>query len=135
MISLSPIISRRIVIALLVAAAFATRLQAADALPRIELRDAFPALKFNRPLWMEEAPDGTKRIFLTEQGGRVWLLPQDRNGAEKKLFLDISDRKTQVQNEEGLLGFAFHPQFKANGKFYIYYSEHSPKRNLLSEMS
>jgi len=107
---------------------------AADALSTIELRDAFPALKFERPLWMEEAPDGSKRLFVVEQAGKVWLLPKDRNSADKNLFLDISDRRPLVQNEEGLLAFAFHPQFKSNGKFYIYYSQHSPERNLLSEI-
>jgi len=107
---------------------------AADALPQIVLREAYPALKFERPLWLEEAPDDSKRLFVVEQAGKVWLLPKDRNGTEKSIFLDISDRKPLVQNEEGLLALAFHPQFKTNGKFYIYYSEHSPKRNVLSEM-
>ena len=109
------------------------RILAADALPHIELRDAYPALKFNRPMWMEEAPDGSRRQFLVEQAGKVWILPQDRNGTGKKLFLDISERRPLVQNEEGLLAFAFHPKFKANGKFYIYYTQQGPKRNVLSE--
>jgi hypothetical protein len=92
----------------------------AAALPPVALRDAYPALTFERPLWMEEAPDGSKRTFLVEQPGRVWLLPRDKSGAEKSLFLDMTDRKPLVQNEEGLLAFAFHPQFKANGRFYVY---------------
>ena len=106
---------------------------AAEPLPTIELRDAYPALKFDRPLWMEEAPDASKRLVVIEQAGKVWRLPQDRNGADKNLFLDISDRRPLVQNEEGLLAFAFHPQFKENGKFYIYYTQQGPKRNILSE--
>src|ERR1041385_6166157 len=83
---------------------------------------------------MEEAPDGSKRMTVVEQDGRVWLLPQDRDSAEKKIFLDITDRKPHVQNEEGLLAFAFHPQFKTNGKFYIYYSQQAPMRSVLSEI-
>lgn len=102
--------------------------------PTLELKNAYPALSFERPLWMEEVPDGSQRKIVVEQAGRIWLLPADRNAAEKKLFLDISGRKPLVQNEEGLLAFAFHPQFKANGRFYIYYTQQGPKRNLLSEL-
>ncbi len=80
-------------------AAALSPLIAAEPLPTVELRDAYPALKFDRPLWMEEAPDASKRSFVIEQAGKVWRLPKDRNGADKNLFLDISDRKPFVQNE------------------------------------
>ena len=108
--------------------------QATNSLPAIELRDAYPALKFERPLWMEEMPDGSKRTIVVEQAGKIWMLPQDRNGVEKKLFLDMTARRPYQQNEEGLLAFAFHPQFKANGKFYLFYTAHGPMRTVLSEM-
>jgi glucose/arabinose dehydrogenase len=115
---------------LLTATAFAQT----PTLPPLELKPAFPALTFDRPMWMEELPDGSKRMILVEQAGRIWLLPADRNSGEKTIFLDISARKPLVQNEEGLLAFAFHPQFRSNGKFYIYYTQQSPKRNLLTEL-
>ncbi|HWD91007.1 MAG TPA: PQQ-dependent sugar dehydrogenase [Verrucomicrobiae bacterium] len=104
-------------------------------LPSIALKPAWPNLKFDRPLWMCEAPDGTHRQFVVEQAGRVWILPADRNSAEPKLFLDISDRHPFRDNEEGLLALAFHPQYKTNGKFYIFYSHpSSPKHTILAEM-
>jgi len=37
-------------------------------------------------------------------------------------FLDIRDRVVDRQNEQGLLGLAFHPNFKDNGLFYINYT-------------
>src|SRR2546421_1098100 len=83
---------------------------------------------------MEEAPDGSKRLFVVEQGGKILALSGNRKSDELTPFLDITDRKPQVQNEEGLLAFAFHPQFKTNGLFYIYYTQQSPKREVLSEM-
>src|SRR5262245_18601311 len=107
---------------------------AADVIPTLDLKVAFPELKFNRPLWLEEAPDDSGRMFVMEQDGRVLLLPQDRAGKELTSFLDITDKKPHVQNEEGLLAFAFHPGFKTNGAFYIYYTQQSPKREVLSEM-
>lgn len=113
---------------------FATPLLAADGIPKLDLKPAYPNLKFDRPLAMVEAPDGTHRMFLVEQAGRIWILPKDRNGSEPKLFLDISDRRPFVDNEEGLLSLAFHPQFKTNGKFYIFYSHPSaPKHTILAE--
>lgn len=105
-----------------------------EPLPPVALRVAYPALNFDRPLWMEEAPDDSKRIIVIEQQGKIWLLPRDRNSAERRVFLDITDRKPLVQNEEGLLAFAFHPQFKSNGRFYIYYTQQVPKRNVISEI-
>src|SRR6185503_21041589 len=112
----------------------AGNLLAADALPKLDLKPAYPKLNFSRPLAMIESPDGTHRQFVIEQAGRIWILPADRNSSEPKLFLDLSDRHPFVDNEEGLLSLAFHPQFKSNGKFYIWYSHPSnPKHTILAE--
>src|SRR5882724_2918951 len=116
------------VLALTVSAA-----RAQNNLPSVDLKVAWTHLKFDRPVAMIEAPDGSHRQFLVEQDGRIWILPTDRNGSEPKLFLDISDRHPHRDNEEGLLCLAFHPQFKTNGKFYIFYTQQNPKRNILSE--
>jgi glucose/arabinose dehydrogenase len=112
----------------------ATPRAVAAPLPVIELKAAFPELKFNRPLWMEEAPDGSKRLFVIEQDGKVLMFPRERGAKEPKVFADISDRKPHVQNEEGLLAFAFDPHFKSNGAFYLYYVQQSPKRSVLSQI-
>jgi len=108
--------------------------RAADPLPALDLAIAFPNLKFNRPLWMEEVPDGSKRVIVIEQDGRVFIFPCDRSARDRKTFLDITPRKPHVQNEEGLLAFAFHPQFKNNGLLYLYYIQQAPKRSVLSEV-
>src|SRR5438445_8675821 len=99
------------------AAIFAGQAASPASLPSLDLKVGFPELKFNRPLWMEEAPDGSGRLFVVEQAGKVFILPQDRSGKETRTFLDITERRPYVQNEEGLLGLAFHPQFKTNGAF------------------
>jgi glucose/arabinose dehydrogenase len=108
--------------------------RAADPIPSLSLTVAFPNLKFNRPLWMEEIPDDSKRVIVIEQDGKVLLFPRDASAKNPKTFLDLTPRKTHVQNEEGLLAFAFHPKFKENGLLYLYYTQQAPKREVLSEV-
>lgn len=110
-----------------------TLVAAGAALPPVALRDAFPALTLDRPLWLAEAPDGSGRRFIVEQKGRIVIVRKGSDGAEVKEFLNIVDRKPLVENEEGLLGLAFHPGFKTNGLIYIYYSQQDPRRSLISE--
>ncbi|MHB8522973.1 MAG: PQQ-dependent sugar dehydrogenase [Limisphaerales bacterium] len=104
------------------------------ALPKLELKEAFPNIPVERPLWLQTLPDGTGRLVYVEQAGKILILPTDRNGSNPKVFLDITARKPLVENEEGLLALAFHPRYQANGKFYIFYSQQNPRRSILSEV-
>jgi quinoprotein glucose dehydrogenase len=113
---------------------FAVLANAQTGLPAVDVKPAFPNLTVNRPLWLCEAPDGTGRLFLIEQEGRLLILPKDRQGSTAKVFLDISSRHPQVDNEEGFLGMAFHPDFKNNGKLYIHYNQQEPRRSVISEV-
>jgi glucose/arabinose dehydrogenase len=119
---------------ILLAGLVARNASASDSLPSLDLKVAFPDLKFNRPIWMEEIPDGSKRLVVVQQDGKIFVFPHKLDANDPGLFLDISDRKPLVQNEEGLLAFAFHPQFKDNGACYLFYSQQSPKRTVLSEV-
>ena len=47
------------------------------ALPSLTLREAFPALTVDRPMWLAEAPDGSGRIFIAEQRGRIVIVRKD----------------------------------------------------------
>ena len=86
---------------------------------------AFPELKFNRPVLLTNAGDGSNRIFVAQQPGKVFVFPNKPNVEEPELFLDW-EKKTIYKNEEfeeGVLGLAFHPKFKSNGEFFMYYTE------------
>lgn len=78
-------------------------------------------VSFSRPLDLQNAGDGSNRIFIVEQGGKIWAVKPEES-SDKSLFLDISDRISDGQ-EQGLLGLAFHPNFKQNGFFYVNYTE------------
>src|SRR5260370_8743210 len=70
------------------------------------------------PLDLEQPNDGSNRLFVVEQGGRIRII---QNGAVlAQPFLDISN-KVVTGGEMGLLGVTFHPAFQQNGKFYVNY--------------
>ncbi|MCP5522031.1 MAG: PQQ-dependent sugar dehydrogenase [Verrucomicrobiales bacterium] len=103
-------------------------------LPSVALEPVWPKLTLARPLWLEELPDDSGRFLIAEQDGRVWLVEEGDDGGNAPLFLDLSGRKPFEKNEEGLLGLACHPDFKNNGRFYVYYTQQNPKRSVISEI-
>jgi glucose/arabinose dehydrogenase len=74
---------------------------------------------FSAPTGIENAGDGSGRLFLVEQNGLVQIL---KNGVlEAVPFLDIQP-KTQGGGERGLLGLAFPPGFASKQRFYVNYT-------------
>ncbi|MFO1497031.1 MAG: PQQ-dependent sugar dehydrogenase [Verrucomicrobiota bacterium] len=102
-------------------------------LPHIQLQPSFGGLKLDRPLWMESAPDNSGRVFFVEQQGRIIQSRIGADGSDASEFFNIVSRKPFVENEEGLLGFACHPDFERNGRVFVYYSQQNPKRSVISE--
>ena len=86
----------------------------------VGLENAFPKLRFNRPVHLTHV--GDDRVFVVEQDGVVYVFQNDAETSTAKVFLDISDRISRKGNEEGLIGFTFHPDFKNNGQFFVHYS-------------
>src|SRR5579872_5279986 len=78
-----------------------------------------------RPILLTHAGDGSNRVFVPTQQGVVHVFPNDDAAAKTEIFLDITPRIRYLdkQNEEGLLGMAFHPKFKQNGEFFIFYTD------------
>ena len=62
---------------------------------------------------------GDARLFVINQHGMIMLV--DTSGVVNPVpFLDISSRVT-YGSERGLLGIAFHPEYKTTGYFYVNY--------------
>lgn len=82
-----------------------------------------------RPIVLTHAGDGSNRVFVATQHGVIHVFPNDQKARETKVFLDIQDRciYDDNQNEEGFLGLAFHPNYKKNGEFFVFYTLRKPK--------
>jgi len=108
---------------------------AGDVQATVELEQAFPRLSFVRPLDLEEPGDGSHRLFVVEQAGRISVFPNDPAAASAKLFLDIRDRVDDSGNEMGLLGLAFDPDYERTGQFYVNYTAGNPRRTVIARYS
>jgi glucose/arabinose dehydrogenase len=90
-------------------------------LPEIEFASVATGLA--RPVHITHAGDGSGRMFITEQRGRILILDEDQGTTP---FLDIQDRvespATGGGNEQGLLSLAFPPDYADKGYFYVYYT-------------
>ena len=72
------------------------------------------------PTSVTHAGDGSGRLFITEQRGTVRAV---KNGAlAPGYFIDLSP-EVGCCGEQGLLSMAFHPDFAANGLFYVYFTD------------
>ena len=102
-----------------------------------EVVDAFPNLSFVDPVGIHHSGDGSNRIFIVEQEGRIKVFDNDENQNTSQTFLDIRSLVDQDggYTEEGLLGLAFHPNYSENGYFYVNYTEHNPRRNVIARYS
>ena len=107
----------------------------ADTPLAVSTERAFPNLEFKRPIVVTHAGDGSNRLFVAEQEGIIKVFKNDQETEEATVFLDIEEHVVyrDDKNEEGLLGFAFHPKFKQNGEFFVYYT--STEADLLSKIS
>jgi glucose/arabinose dehydrogenase len=78
---------------------------------------------FERPVDIQHAGDGSGRLFVVEQPGRIRIIQDGQLLGTP--FLDISERVNDNGNEQGLLGLAFHPNYEQNGFFYVNYTDES----------
>jgi glucose/arabinose dehydrogenase len=88
----------------------------------------------HRPIVLTHANDASRRTFVATQHGVIHVFPNRPDVSSTKIFLDLQDRVIydDKKNEEGFLGLAFHPKYKENGEFFVYYTK---KPGLLSVIS
>src|SRR5207247_3764536 len=77
---------------------------------------------FLNPLYVTAPPLDSQRVFVVEHDGRIRILRNDTLLAGS--FLNLTG-KISSGGERGLLSLAFHPQYAANGRFYVYFTNPS----------
>jgi glucose/arabinose dehydrogenase len=93
--------------------------------------EAFPNLNFEQPVDIQSPKDGTNRLFVLSQPGIIFVFENDPGTKQKEIFLDIRG-KVLFGGEQGLLGLAFHPDYKQNGYFFLDYTANNPRRTVIS---
>jgi glucose/arabinose dehydrogenase len=84
------------------------------------------ATGLTKPTFLTSAPGDASRLFVTEQRGLIKLI---KDGVlQGTPFLNI-DAQVPEQTYSGMLGLAFHPDYQANGKFYVHHTT-GPTNNI-----
>jgi glucose/arabinose dehydrogenase len=81
------------------------------------------ATGFERPVWAGAPKTVTGKLWVMEQAGRVWIVDLETGTRATEPFLDLRGEVSRRDNEEGLLGLAFAPDFAETGRFYVNFTD------------
>jgi glucose/arabinose dehydrogenase len=84
--------------------------------PTVSLNSVITGL--SQPIQIVHAGDGSNRMFIPQKGGAIKVF--DKNLSALGTFLTVTGISTG--GEQGLLSMCFHPQYKTNGLFFVYYT-------------
>jgi glucose/arabinose dehydrogenase len=95
---------------------------------------------YSRPVYVTNA-GASKRLFIVEQTGRIKVATRETTASpwvKAGVFLNVRSLvhdpdQFSYTNERGLLGLAFHPDYAANGLFYVFSTRKSDSKNVLVE--
>jgi glucose/arabinose dehydrogenase len=82
---------------------------------------------FHYPVWFGEIPGRPDAYVVLERGSgtedaHAWLLRREGGAYARKIFVTVPVQTTSSSSDErGLLGFAFHPHYAKNRKYYLNY--------------
>lgn len=107
------------ILAIVLASSSALLGQGVPAPLRIRLQPFLSGAPIQGPVFMTNAGDGTNRLFIVRQTGRIMVLQPGSTVPTE--FLNITTR-VFAGGERGFLGLAFHPQYSTNRRFFVYYT-------------
>ncbi len=100
-----------------------------------QVTDALPGVAFTQPICMASAPGETNRLFVCERMAKIQCVTNISSSTPVKNptpFLDLQQViagrspvetiENGANQEFGLLGLAFHPNYATNGYFYVAYT-------------
>ena len=74
-----------------------------------------------QPLAVVGAGDNSDRLFIMEQPGVVRILDKKRRILIKEPFLNMTSQLMAHGEIDGVINIAFHPDYRRNGRVYVYY--------------
>jgi glucose/arabinose dehydrogenase len=77
---------------------------------------------FVSPIGFVPEPQSTDRMYVLDQVGKIYII--DGGNKLSSPFFDVTSKMVPLSaryDERGLLGLAFHPNYKNNGRFFVYY--------------
>ena len=86
----------------------------------IMIEEFNPNISVEQLIGIDNAGDSSDRLFGIEQAGKVHIIDESSNTTE--ILLDITEQVENADWEQGLLGLAFHPDYKDNGQFFVTYT-------------
>ena len=104
----------------------------------VEAREAWPGIAFEKPIQVAYPKDGTDRLFVLQRTGKIMVAKKYRGIAPvptPKVFLDLTSLASADVIERGmggLLSLAFHPDYKTNGRFFVFYGTAAPYQAVLA---
>lgn len=98
--------------------------------PALTTEDFVAGRTWEQPVFLTQAP-GRNEFYVVEQTGAIRVV---QNGTVLATpFLNLQSI-VSTGFEDGLLGLAFHPDYAANGRFFVYYTEEVGQRqNVVAE--
>jgi len=123
-------------------AASASASATTNALPPVVLgaQRAFPNLPaFTQPIAMLQEPGNAARWYVVQKTGSVRVFDNTANVSTSREFINIAGRlnsdPSSPTDERGLLGMAFHPNYPANPRVYLFYTGTEPGLGLVDRVA
>jgi Ca2+-binding RTX toxin-like protein len=73
-----------------------------------------------QPVFLTAAPGDPDQVYVVTKGGGIRILDPETGTFNATPFLSIPASQLQTDGEQGLLGLAFHPDYAANGRFFVF---------------
>ena len=106
----------------------------------LAVQRAFASLpNFTQPIAMLQEPGNSARWYVVQKTGSVRVFDNTPNVSTTREFINLSTRlnsdPTSSNDERGLLGMAFHPNFPTDPRVYFYYTATEPGLGLVDRVS
>jgi uncharacterized repeat protein (TIGR03806 family) len=86
---------------------------------------------FSAPVLMLQEPSTSARWYVVQKTGIVYVFDNQPNVTARRQFIDLRaaiavDTDPNSDDERGLLGMSFHPNYPANPRVYLSYTTNAP---------